>query len=228
MKQLTLMAIAAWIACGIAMAQKAKPKLELKSKSIAEKVEFTEQVIKSLDGNKNFTNPSPSISALTAGKDTLKNAAASAQAARQASESGTQQMYQTERALDELLRKLANYVEDVSGGDAGKIESAGMESFFPGKAPPVGVLPRPKGLEAFTGDNEGEIELNWDPVRQAKSFVIQFSGDPIVKWEHVGTSTASKFTAKKLITGSRYWFRTAAVSAAGQSPWSDPATNISR
>ena len=226
MKKLTIMALAAWVVCGMAMAQKAKPKLELQKKSIAEKGEFAGQIIKSLDGNQNFTNPSPSISALQAGIDTLKNATARAKAARQASESGTQLMYQAESALDDLLRKLANYVEDVSGGDAAKIESAGMESFLPGKAPPVGELPRPQGLEAFTGDKQGEIDLNWNPVRQAKSYVIEFSSDPIVKWEHAGVATASKFAVKKLISGSRYWFRAAAVGAAGQGPWSDPATSI--
>ena len=226
-KTLTLAAVLFTLSFDIAMGQqKAKPKLELRNKSIAEKTAFTGQIIKSLDGNQNFPNPSPSIAALQAGRDSLDNAATAAKAARQLSESKTQLMYEKERALDDLLRKLANHVEDVSKGDAAKIESAGLESFFPGKAPPVGELSRPRGLEAFVGNKEGVIELNWNAVRQAKSYVIQFAADPIVKWEHAGVSTASIFTAKNLVPGRRYWFRVAAVVSAGQSPWSDPATSI--
>jgi len=42
----------------------------------------------------------------------------------------------------------------------------------------------------------------------------------------VGTSTKSTTTIDGLTSGTRYWFRVAAVAALGQSGWSDPATKI--
>jgi hypothetical protein len=40
------------------------------------------------------------------------------------------------------------------------------------------------------------------------------------------TATKSKATVTGLTSGTRYWFRVAAIGSAGQGPWSDPATAI--
>jgi hypothetical protein len=72
------------------------------------------------------------------------------------------------------------------------------------------------------------MDLSWDPVVEAASYVIEISPDPVTptSWTHLGLSTKSTFTATDLQSGSRVWFRVAAVNANGQSPWSDPATKI--
>lgn len=58
--------------------------------------------------------------------------------------------------------------------------------------------------------------------------MIQKSPDPPTEtsWAHAGVSTKSKATIADLDSGTRYWFRVAAVNANGQSGWSDPAMKI--
>jgi chitodextrinase len=77
---------------------------------------------------------------------------------------------------------------------------------------------------------EGEIDLNWQPVRGAASYAIVRSTTGNVAnagdWAAAGTSTKSKASVSGLTSGTRYWFRVAAVGSAGQGPWSDPATAI--
>ena len=86
----------------------------------------------------------------------------------------------------------------------------------------------PTGLDVTMGDHDGELDLSWDPVSNAKSYLIQRSVDPnnAASWAHAGTSTKSSTTIDGLTSGTRYWFRVCAVGALGQSGWSDPATKI--
>jgi len=45
-------------------------------------------------------------------------------------------------------------------------------------------------------------------------------------WKPAGVVTKSKHTVTGLTVGQKYWIRVAAVGAAGQGPWSDPATRV--
>jgi hypothetical protein len=86
----------------------------------------------------------------------------------------------------------------------------------------------PHGLGATDGDHDGEIDLSWDRVEGAKSYVNEKSPDPptLTSWTHAGVSRKSKMTISGLTSGTRNWFRVAAVGPSGQSGWSDPATKI--
>lgn len=129
-------------------------------------------------------------------------------------------------ALDQLFSQCASYVESVAGPDESVISSAGMDPKSAGGAP---TLPEPlTGLDVTVGDREGELDISWDPVSNAKSYLIQRSSDPnnAANWVHASTSTKSSTTIDNLTSGTRYWFRVCAVGAVGQSGWSDPATKI--
>jgi predicted phage tail protein len=78
------------------------------------------------------------------------------------------------------------------------------------------------------GDHDGELDASWDTVAGAKSYVIEISDDPPTpaSWRHAGVSPKSKFTVEGLESGKRYWIRVAAINAAGQSGWSNPATKM--
>ena len=86
----------------------------------------------------------------------------------------------------------------------------------------------PPSLTATFGDHDGEIDLTWDTVRGARSYVVERSPDPPTEssWTHAAVSTRSRTTIEDLTSGTRYWFRVAAVTATGQSAWSNPAMKI--
>ena len=87
---------------------------------------------------------------------------------------------------------------------------------------------QPAALAVTAGDHDGEIDLTWDTIVGSKSYVIEKSPDPPTptSWAHAGVSTKSRTTVSGLTSGTRYWFRVAAINANGQSGWSDPATKI--
>ena len=69
---------------------------------------------------------------------------------------------------------------------------------------------------------------SWKSVPNAKSYVIESSTDPatVTSWEHAGIATSATKTISNLKSGTRFWFRVAAVGAGGQSGWSEQATKV--
>jgi hypothetical protein len=204
-----------------------KIKLNFSRLPITQKVAKAQQIVAALTGNSNFPTPSPALTAITTSINDLDAAFAGAQIARQAAKEKTSTQNEKEDALDQLIAKLAAYVESIAGGNEALILSAGMDM----RAAPVtstSTPEQPQGLTTTPGDHDGEIDLAWDAVIGAKSYVIDKSGEPATatSWTHAGVSTRSTFTAQGLTSGSRYWFRVAAVNGNGQSGWSDPATKI--
>ncbi len=204
----------------------AKVKLNFRRLSVPEKVSKARQILAALTGNAKFTNPVPPLATLGAGVDALDDAYTSAQANRQAWSGAVDVQTAKADALDQLISQCASYVESVAGLDDSVIASAGMDPKAPAGS---STLPEaPSGLDATIGDHEGELDLSWDPVTNAMSYLVQKSLDPnnAAGWTQAVTSTKSTTTIDGLTSGTRYWFRVAAVAALGQSGWSDPATKI--
>jgi hypothetical protein len=204
----------------------AQIKLNLSRISVRDKVILGRGIINSITGNPHFTTPQPALPAITAAIDDLEQAENAAQAARQDGKTKTTIRNGKEDNLDRLLAQLAGYVTSVSAGDEAIIQSAGMDVRA---VPGTSVVPsQPEGLSATAGDHDGTMDLSWDPVVEAASYVIDSSADPptATSWQHLGVSTKSTFTVPGLTSGARIWFRVAAVNANGQGPWSDPATKI--
>lgn len=204
-----------------------KIRLNLAGLSIAEKLAKARQIVTALTGNTNFPTPSPALANITTAANELETAGAETQAARQAAKEKTSIQNQKEDALDQLLTQLAAYVESVAGSNEQLILSAGMDmraSAVVSTAPPA----QPQGLTATAGDRDGEIDLSWDTVANAKSYIIEQSLDPVTpaSWAHASVSTRSSQTMSGLTSGTRYWFRVAAVNINGESGWSDPAMKI--
>ena len=88
--------------------------------------------------------------------------------------------------------------------------------------------PAPTGLLAAAGDHDGQIDLQWDKVSRARSYVVEQSPDPptATSWTNSATVVKTEAAITGLTSGQRYWFRVAAVGAKGQSAWSDPATKM--
>jgi hypothetical protein len=85
---------------------------------------------------------------------------------------------------------------------------------------------RTEFIAATSGDMEGEIELIWEPVKGANTYIIQkcYENSRNTKWEQVDIVDRSSCTISKLKSGKKYKFRVAAVKAKRQGPWSDIIT----
>jgi hypothetical protein len=124
------------------------------------------------------------------------------------------------------MTQLVAHVESVAGDNDQLIMSAGLDLRAAASTPPAPSTP--PTLTATTGDHEGEIDLSWDTIRNARSYTIERSADPPTdsSWTHAGVSTRSSTTIEGLVSGTRYWFHVAAITNNGQSPWSNPAMKI--
>lgn len=204
----------------------AKVKLNFRRLSVPEKVAKARQIATAMSGNARFPNPNPPLAAITAGANSLDDAYTTLQATKQAVKTAATDQTVKEDALDQLVSQIASYVENVAGNDETIITTAGMDAKAP--ASPSTVPNAPSGLDATSGDRDGEIDLSWNPSANSKSYVVQQSADPnsTTGWTHAGTSTKSSITIDGLTAGTRYWFRVSALGASGQSGWSDPATKI--
>jgi hypothetical protein len=201
----------------------AKVKLDLKALNPDATVALANTIKTAMTGNSNFGTPNPTLVLL--GTDitaatTKINAYNSALTASQTA------MADRDAALAKLrqsLSQLAAYVENISGGDAVKIESAGMS--VRSAATKIGVPAQALNLVLTEGDFEGTLDAAWDAVYGASSYEIQTSPDPMTatSWTFKMTSPKSSATLPALTMGARVWVRVRAVGAAGPGPWSDPA-----
>jgi hypothetical protein len=205
----------------------ARIRLNLKKLSVTDKIAKGRQIVTAMSTNNgSFPNPNPPLSEVTAALDELTQAFALVQSAK--SEAATRVVTQDNASakVDQVLTQLAGYVESIAGKDGTLITGAGMETKASRSAP---TLPNvPQALSANAGEHEGEINLVWKAVPNARSYTIESSVDPAVatSWTHAGIATSASKVITNLTTGKRYWFRVAAVSAGGQSGWSEHATKV--
>jgi hypothetical protein len=204
----------------------ARVKLNLRELSVTELSARLRQIATAMTNNPNFTHPQPPLADMLAAADTMDIAYTNHQIARQAVTTTQTILRESQDVVERLLRQEAAYVESISGDDEKVILSAGMgvRSASSSSVP----VTTPTGLNGTAGDREGEIDLNWDKVKGAKSYVIERSLDPptATSYSHAAVSLKSSMTLTGLTSGTRYWFRVGAVMTGGQSGWSDPTTKI--
>lgn len=200
----------------------AQVKLGFTTLAIPDKILKARNIVTQLTGNAAFTRPNPTLAVVTAAADALETAFNDA---ADGGKTKTAVMYNKEAALDALMAQLSAYVQEASAGDALVILSSGMEVRAT-KTPPQD-LPAPQNLAAETGDNEGSINLSWEPVKKAKAYLMQTSPDGATAWQNLNiTSTKASVVITGLASGTKTWFRVCAIGAKGNSPWSDPARGL--
>ena len=206
----------------------AKAKLSLSTLNPQEIIELTTQIVTMMTGNANFTTPNPTLAAITTQKNTTNTSITAYDTAKAAADAALATRDANVSTLKNMLTQLVGYVENVTGGDAAKIESAGMAVRASSTAP-VGPMTQVLDLVLSEGDFDGTLDGVWKPLRGAKSYEIQISADP-----PTGTSWAAKMTASKssatvegLTSGAKLWARVRAVGADNKpGPWSDPAVKV--
>jgi hypothetical protein len=204
----------------------AKIKLNLNRLNPDEIVGLANQIKTAMTSNASFPTPNPTLTALGTLITTASTKVAAQKAAAQSAQQAT-----TDRdaALDALRAGLtleAAYVENASGGDPVKIQSAGMGVRAPNA--PVGPLGQVQNLSLSASDDEGGLDAQWDPVRGAKSYEIQECADPITSagWHSVTPSSKSRATLTGLTPGQRLWARVRAIGKGTPGAWSDPAVKM--
>ncbi|MBO9701851.1 MAG: fibronectin type III domain-containing protein [Sporocytophaga sp.] len=203
--------------------KKAKVKLNLKGSSIEEKLILARQIVQALTANEHFPTPFPSLEIVGSTIGELDKAFAEVKQARQTVSTRLSILEDKSSEFDSVMNQLAAYVESTAKGDEVKIKLAGMNV----KAPktPSAIPSAPVNLQAVAA-NEKEIELSWESVKGAKSYVVQLTSDLSKddSWSVAIISTKARATIKNLESGKKYWFKVAAIASAGQSAWSHPAT----
>jgi len=196
-------------------------KLGLDVLTVPAKIQYGRRLAAGITSNPNFPTPNPNAAALTAATDQLETAFNDAQAARLIAKTKTALQDEQNAALDLLVAQLASYVDNASGGDAVKIESAGFA--VRATPAPIGELPAPTDLQVLPSEHSGSADVSCKPVHGAKTYLYERAADAAtLDWKPIGASTKRAGMFNSMVSGQKYWFRMAAVGAAGQSAWSDP------
>ncbi|MEO8211136.1 MAG: fibronectin type III domain-containing protein [bacterium] len=77
------------------------------------------------------------------------------------------------------------------------------------------------------GDMKGEIDLQWDPVAEARYYMVQVSVYSCnLNWVQFDIISRSSYTISGLRSGKKYCFRVCAVNKAGKGPWGEIISKI--
>ena len=177
-----------------------------------------------LTGNVNFASPNPSVAVLGGGIDAASAKIIAYDSAKAAADTALAERNAAVAAVAALLTQEAAYVDNMSGGDAAKIESAGMSVRAPKR--PVGRLERVLKLVVAEGANEGTLAARWKRTRGARSYEVQTTADAETEssWVFRMSAVKGKAIIEGLAGGARVWVRVRAIGAHNQhGPWSDPA-----
>ena len=204
----------------------AKVKLAMGNMSPQEVTDLATRIVTMMTGNANFPTPNPTLASITTQKNTTNTSITTQETTKATAEAATITRDSNVASLKALLSQLATYVENASGGDAAKIESAGM-SVRADSTAPVGPMPQVLDLVLSAGDFDGTLDAMWHPVRGAKSYEVQVSPDPPGTWAQKMASGKSSATIEGLTSGAKLWVRVRAVGADNKpGPWSDPAVKV--
>jgi len=190
---------------------------------------YSQEKVDKLTGNPSYPEPVsfPELEAVIKAQDVFRIARGEAD---DGNSIDTETKDRKRADLENKLTILALRCAVIANGDLLVFHSSGFDSRKPSER--HGIAPTPVGLEAAAA-GEGNIGLEWNPVPEADSFVVQITETPnnTASWntvspENGGASTRSETVITGLVSGRKYWLRIASVNAAGVSEWSDPATHI--
>ena len=129
-------------------------------------------------------------------------------------------------ALLDLLRSLAAYVNFTANGNKSIIVSAGFDANK--GITSASPMPDPKNFKVVSGRNSGQAVTSVNGVRAVKSYVHQYTPDPLTDtsmWQSKYVSSrVNVFDA--LEPGKKFWFRVAAIGTGDQVAYTDAISMI--
>jgi len=202
---------------------------------IANKIQFARDRVIDMTGNANFLSPDVPLAGITAAVDKLETKFQKAQGGGMAD---TAAQNAAEIVLDDLMRKLADYVSRVAGGSAVIITSAGF-SVIKTKPSLMHKPGKVEGLKLTRTQQSGTLISNCKRLPNARGFVTVISTSPdaavVVEGEHLIINPGeakiilhigSKRKAKhgNLVPATKYYIKKFAFNTAGRGADSDMIT----
>jgi hypothetical protein len=199
---------------------------------VPEKIQFAKNRLSHIIGNANFPSPDVSLADISIAIDVLETKFRKAQGG---GTKDTAAMHAAEAVLDELMRKLADYVSRTANGNAVIIASAGF-SIIKTKPSLMHKPGKPEGLKLTRTQQSGTLISNCKRLANARGFVTIISASPdagvAVRGEeiiinpgnaqimiHIGSKRKAKHT--NLVPGTKYYIKKFAFNTAGRGPDSD-------
>ncbi|AXY73365.1 hypothetical protein D3H65_04950 [Paraflavitalea soli] len=174
------------------------PELEIKAQAI----------VAAMTDNTYFTTPVPALTVVNS-HITAYATALSKALTRDKAEVANKNLMRS--LLEKTLMDLAGYVTFTSGGSEAALVSSGFDLAKPAaNLPPISV---PDNFSVGNGVNEGEVVSSVDRVTGARSYIHEYTADPLTptsEWTQQFT-TVRKATITDLEPGKKYWFRVAAI-----------------
>ena len=183
----------------------------------------TNNIITSMTGRPEFPTPTPDLATMQTGLNSFSSALAIAKTGNSYEKAFKNQ----KRAeLIVLLQRLAVYVLFTANNDPLVAKLSGFSiAKNPSPAPEVTAA---TNQQLEDGANAGELKYSFDRVPGAKSYVYQWTTDPITpdsNWTSI-VGTVSKITITGLESGKRYWCRVIAIGTNGQGVYSEPVSRL--
>ncbi|WP_266364895.1 fibronectin type III domain-containing protein [Tellurirhabdus rosea] len=186
-----------------------------RDKELDQKAQY---VLASLTNNSNFPNPTPTLADLqTAVTDYQQALVKAAGGARQ----DTLEKNLKRESLIRMLDKLAAYVQFMGKDNVTALQSSGFDLSKPRR--PVGPLPKPENFKVEPGPSEGTMLVSVDAVRNAKSYLIEYTSTPETPtsiWTPLVSSKSANLLTG-LESGKQYVFRVAAIGSDPTRVYSD-------
>lgn len=204
----------------------ARIKKNVRGWSVNQKVTVGKERLGALTNSAAFPNASTWLPPFQAAHDDLTAAHEDAAVKRADYRAAVARVKAAEKRWDQEYGFLAARVEIDSQGSESKIMGTGFKLRG---ARTVAHLPTaPEGLHATMGDRPGRIDMAWDGMTNARSYVVEMSSDQgsPENWKQLLLVARSSCTIKDMESGTKYWFRVAAVGTAGQGPWSGPVQKM--
>lgn len=200
----------------------ARIKMDVTNLRLASKLSKGASLVTMGTDNPNVPNNGAVIAAMAAAQAALEAAEEAAIEARNIAKQRTAERDAALEAWMQAVWNLASFTQSATGGDPGKILSAGFDIW---NSPVPQPVPGPvTGITVALNDQPGHSKISWNDVAGADGFLVQGSPDPITptSWTTPVICKKTKLDANGASPGEKYWYRLAAFNSAGQGPWSEP------
>ena len=130
--------------------------------------------------------------------------------------------------LISLLRRMAHYVQDNSGGDSAVVLSTGFA--LTAWRPAGSTIEKPSIMRIDFG-NTSQLNVRVRPISRARCYEVRYAaaggGATESPWESAGLFTNSRLMiVSRLTPGTTYVFQVRAIASNGYSDWSDSLSHI--